>query len=83
MEKPKIHSAEFVLSSDFFDPFPQEKQNLCESDNLSFSWGGNNRTLITVEAIVNEMACLDLECSEEFLRYCNDVGQQTYVDLEN
>ena len=64
------------------------------SDNAPFSWGDNNRTLVTAERLhdhcVNILDGIPEEESstvsqveiDEFLRNLENLGQ-TYIDLEN
>lgn len=58
------------------------------SEGADFSWGDNNRTLITAERFADHCQDLDLaENSREkevevFMKMLRDLGQ-TYIDLEN
>jgi hypothetical protein len=60
------------------------------SENAPFSWGDNNRTLVTASRFYDHVKeCLEINASEvpeeeiqEFLKVVEDLGE-TYIDLEN
>ena len=85
MNHPKkipFQTCTFISSSDFFADFSREKAALCGADNLPFSWGNNNRTLVTVEVIVAALNNIKVQTAA-FLAWCDRVGYQSYVDLEH
>ena len=63
----------------------RREQFFCDiSDNAPFSWGDNNRTLVTASAFANhcQLHLDDSRRTQAFLRKLWTLGE-TYVDLEN
>jgi hypothetical protein len=58
------------------------------SNNAPFSWGDNNRSLVTAECLVDHFESCDLPSNIkdkeiiEFQKTCRELGQM-YIDLEN
>lgn len=83
----KIQTCEFISATglipshwtDFWGSF---------SSNAPFSWGDNNRTLVTAEAFADHAQDLELEsvygygAVREWLKKIRRLGQ-TYIDLES
>lgn len=78
----KKHTCKFILCSDLFKGYRNLASEMSESEP-DFTWGSNNRSLVTVEAILNHMASAGIDYSDAFGLRCKEVGLQTYVDLEN
>jgi len=79
----KRHRCEFVTASDLFAGYRKLWNEFVESAP-PFSWGDNNRTLITIEALLDNFDNKDYEhFTEKFRQRCLDIGAQSYVDLEN
>jgi len=81
----KAKTCEFVLASVVFEGLPEAWSALASRDNLPFSWGDNNRSLVDAETIADELQ--QVENSEggqlkKALARLRKLGQ-TYVDLEN
>ena len=80
--KIKTHTCTFVLCSDLFRGYRKLASQMSESE-ADFTWGSNNRSMVTVEVLVNHMDSVGIEYSKKFAQRCQEVGLQTYVDLEN
>lgn len=80
--KIKTHTCKFVLSSDLFRGYGKLSSQLSESEP-DFTWGSNNRSLVTVEVLLNHLDGVGVEYSKKFAQRCREIGLQTYVDLEN
>lgn len=87
-----IHNTDFVEATELV---PNEWQDWfwgLISENAPFSWGDNNRTMITASSFADHCEnCLDTLCEDEgisqeeiaeFLDKVRSLGE-TYVDLEN
>lgn len=81
-----VETCQFIIASDLFDGL-QDLWNYFAESGPPFSWGDNNRTLVTGEAILNFLDGYVLGNSRvDTLRdRINDLpeGLQTYIDLEN
>lgn len=80
-----ICACEFVLASELFSGLEALWDAFAESVPDA-SWGGNNRSLVTVNAIVTHLdACSEADDEDiEVLRQrVAEVGDEVYVDLEN
>jgi len=80
--KIKTHNCTFVLSSDLFRGYRKLALQMSESEP-DFTWGSNNRSLVTVEVLLNHLDGVGVAYSKKFAKRCREVGLQTYVDLEN
>jgi hypothetical protein len=81
----KVYNSQFVLCSDLFDGLDNLLYEFCNS-SPPFSWGDNNRTLVTAKAIIDHLDGSAVENATELetLRgRVNSVGLQMLVDLEN
>lgn len=84
----KKYSCEFILSSDLFADFKEIAAGMAESDP-DFTWGCNNRSLITITDLLNHIDNSDFDdyadeaMIEKFRNFCKEIGVDTYVDLEN
>ena len=84
----EIHTCQFVTSSDLFKGLFSLWEDFAESDP-PFSWGDNNRSLITAESIIDHLS--NSSAADEhwwlgrLIARVNKLpeGGQTYVDLEN
>jgi hypothetical protein len=68
-----------------FDGLDNLLDEFC-NNSPPFSWGDNNRTLVTAEAIIDYLDGCGVENADELdiLRQrINAIGFQMYVDLEN
>lgn len=86
MEIRKKQTCEFVPSSELFAGKEGKRiWNQFVECNQDFSWGGNNRSLVTVEAILDclDNSAIDYSNSNGFKKKCREIGMQTYIDLEN
>ena len=72
----------FVTASDLFESHKKLWTRFCE-DCTAFSWGSNNHSLVTIEAILDDMDTRGVNYADEFHRLCIQLGLQTYVDLES
>ena len=88
MKKIKLETCEFVPVSSLV---PKKWANGfwdVISENAPFSWGDNNRSLITAEVFADHCQNRDLEDYasekevERFMKTLRGLGQ-TYIDLEN
>lgn len=79
----KVHTCEFVLGSDLFRNFPPDVWEQVVESDPDFTWGSNNRSMVTVECILNHMDSSGIEYPDTFGDLCEEVGLQMYVDLEN
>ena len=78
--KPELHSCEFVsLSEVLTSDLPEDL--LSDSD---FSWGSNNRTLVTASALADDIQkhAEETPAVTRLLRRLCVLGE-TYVDLES
>lgn len=80
--KVRVHCCEFVFASDLFKNHKTLWREFCES-SPPFSWGDNNRSLVTIDSILNHLAYVGIAHSDRFINRCNQIGLQMYVDLEN
>lgn len=78
----KVHTCKFVKASDLFNGYRKLMVKFAESAP-PFSWGDNNLSLVTVEAILHHLDNSGISYDDEFEARCQAVGMQTYVDLEN
>jgi len=84
----KTHKCQFILASDLFKGLENLWAAFADS-SPPFSWGDNNRTLVTAEAILNHCDNTDSlaglrSVATLRLRIANLPQKgQTYVDLEN
>ena len=84
----KTHQASFVLASDLTKGLKRFWSDFCDSEP-SFSWGDNNRSLVTAKAILDHCDNTESLADHRSLRLLRlrvaklPEGQQTYVDLEN
>jgi len=77
-----VQTCEFVLGTDLFRDFVVVWEQIAESDP-GFTWGTNNRSMVTVECILDHMDNAGIEYPDAFRELCEKVGLQMYVDLEN
>jgi len=78
-----LHICKFVLASDLFKGFaPTIYEEMVEGEP-DFSWGDNNRSMVTIKRLLEHMDSCNIEYPPEFIDRCNSVGLNTYVDLEN
>jgi hypothetical protein len=82
----KIQSCRFVLASDLFDEL-DELWNAIACSDPDFTWGDNNRSLVTAEVLLdhcdsNGVESPQLDSLRQRVKTLPD-GNQTYVDLEN
>jgi len=80
-------TCQFVLSSDLFEGLTELMTEFGESDP-PFTWGENNRSLVTARDMINCFANSCIENDEQidiFRQRINRLpeGLNTYVDLEN
>ena len=83
--KPKLYKCEYVKSSDVFEGLSEAFDALANRDNLPFSWGDNNHSLVDADTIAAEMEQLDESEGEQIakaIRRLRKLGQ-TYIDFEN
>lgn len=82
----EVYQAQFVLCSDLFDGLTNLLDEFCNS-SPPFSWGDNNRTLVTAEAILDYLDNCNVENELELKTLRERVFAigtlQMYVDLEN
>jgi len=83
----KKHTCSFVSGAEMFKGLSALWSHLCESDS-SFSWGGNNRSLVTASSILDHFDNTVMEGKTEkqcetFRSRAEEIGMETYVDLEN
>ena len=84
MFKPKLETCKFVRASVVFEGLAEAWAALSQKDNLPFSWGDNNRSLVDADTIVTELEQVDnpgVQVKKALARL-RKLGQ-TYVDLEN
>jgi hypothetical protein len=84
---PKVETCEFVAATDLFDGLGDLWDEFIQCCS-SFTWGGNNRSLVTADDILEEFASHNIEHPSqlEILRKRANTlpeGLRTYVDLEN
>ena len=83
-----VHTCQFVLASEVIGTYFGEHEIgevwASLSDNAPFSWGDNNRTLVTAEALANHFVDR-LDDSPASLALQGELFEldQMYVDLEN
>ncbi len=83
----KVHVAKFVLASDLFGGMDSLHEALSDSDP-PFSWGDNNRSLVTAETIWRHLDGEDIgaeSARQKLRRRIESLPEQynTYVDMEN
>ena len=52
----QINTLQSVYASQFFSEFQLIKELFLNGDGYSFSWGGNNHTLVDVDTLVREIS---------------------------
>ncbi len=77
-----VHSVDFVLASDLFEGFSDLLDQVAETDP-PFTWGTNNRSMVTIRDILRHMDNVDIEYDDRFCEICENIGLEIYVDLEN
>lgn len=81
-----IQTANFVTSSDLFEGFSELKNNFNAGDH-DFSFGDNNRTLISIERFFEGVEYTNRNRHEQtvvdFRQRLMLLPPDTYVDLEN
>jgi hypothetical protein len=90
--KPAIRECEFVEASDIIPRHWQEWFWCMFSDNAPFSWGDNNRALVTASSFlehcersiadVGEDGVIPQEELDQFFKLLESL-EDTYIDLEN
>ena len=78
----KREKCEFVKSSDLFAGF-DDLHNEFNDSEPDFSWGDNDHSLVTLDALLDDMDNNDVSVPAVFRYHCNQLGLQTYVDLES
>ena len=81
----KVYSCKYVHASDVFKGLPKAWDALASRDNLPFSWGDNNHSLVDADTIATELEQLDESEAGQLakaIRLLRKMGQ-TYVDMEN
>ena len=85
----KRHTCEFVLASQLIparvDNFGWREEFWCAiSDNAPFSWGDNDRTMVTASRVADhcQNRLDDSPRAKRLLKKLWDLGE-TYIDLEN
>jgi hypothetical protein len=80
-----IHTCQYVEASDLFKGLGELCDEFTNSEP-SFSWGGNNRTLIDGQSILNHLDNSVIENAgqlETLRRRVRKLPGDVYVDLEN
>ena len=85
--KIQVQETKFVPASHLFKGLRKLWIALGESDP-DFTWGSNNRSLVTAECILNHLdnrAVVPTRQQDAFRKRCQQLpgGLQCYVDLEN
>ena len=75
-------TCEYIEASELFKRHKRVWNNFRE-DCTAFSWGDNDHSLVTIEAILDDMDTRGVNCADGFHRLCVQLGLQTYVDLES
>jgi len=81
----RMYNCQYAKSSDVFKGLPKAFDALASRDNLPFSWGDNNHSLVDADTVATELE--QLENSEggqiaKAIRRLRRMGQ-TYIDFEN
>jgi len=83
--KAHVHKCEFILASDLFEDLDDLWNEFLQQDT-PFQLGSNNRSLVALNVLLNEMSVLNLKDVmkewESLNARCSDLNL-TYVDLEN
>ena len=84
----EIQTCQFVNCSDLFDGLSELLDKMCETD-LPFTWGDNNRSMVTASTIIrvlndivedpDDVQLIELKARIDLLPEKHD----TYVDMEN
>lgn len=80
-----IHTCQFVEASDLFKGLGELYDEFSNSEP-DFSWGGNNRTLVGGEAILNHLENCEIENQRQMKtlrRRVRKLPEGVYVDLEH
>jgi hypothetical protein len=84
----EVHQVQYVLASDLFEGLPKLWDRFCQSEP-AFSWGDNNRSLVTAESILDHCdnhpelcGSKPVESLRQRVHSLPEKGQ-TNVDLEN
>ena len=84
----KVYNCQYVKSSDVFKGLPLVWDALASRDNLPFSWGDNNHSLVDAETVARELDEIDCDSAamtrqrNKAIRILDNLGQ-TYIDFEN
>lgn len=84
----KKHTCSFVKASDLFKGL-STLWDICADSNPPFTWGDNNRSLVTAVTILDHLDLIGLEAGKEekqletLRKRVEKIGLDTYVDLEN
>lgn len=85
-----VQTAQFVDMSDIFEGYPNVAQAFAAADNHPFTWGDNNRSLVSKERFKDTLdeACEDDDnVSDDDLTVVKDridsIPDDVYIDLEN
>jgi len=78
-----VQNCEFVCATDVFQGFPTDIWTEIVEGDPNFTWGSNNRSMVTIECIIDYLDNAGIEYPEGFRQRCEEVGLQMYVDLEN
>lgn len=81
-ERKVIHVCCYIPASEFFANFPEVWEELSNSDP-NFTWGDNNRSLVTVERIVQHLDASHIDYPEAFEEHYKEYVPEDYIDLEN
>jgi len=82
MDRKVIHVCCYIPASEFFTNFPEVWEELSNSDP-NFTWGDNNRSLVTVERIVQHLDASHIDYPEAFEEHYKEYVPEDYIDLEN
>jgi len=85
--KVTIERCSFALCSEMFNELDDLCNEFCDSEP-PFSWGDNNRSLVTGEAILNHLDNCNIKNESQLDALRKRIvklpqGNQTYIDLEN
>ena len=85
---PKVETTEYVEASNLFFDLDALQAELCQIDNLPFTWGSNNRSLVCADDILDVFDNRNTENVKQLRELRKRVKTlpeqgQTYIDLEN
>lgn len=76
-----MYVCQYVPVSEVFDGFREVWNEMVEGD-CPFTWGDNNRSLVTASSILNHLDNTTVEVPDDFRERLENLGEM-YVDLEN